>query len=432
MIKKFNVKDIDAFIRGDQEKGTFSEIDTKGNKKTYYIKTETSVHNENSIPKIHLNKYKNPYSNLILYECVTSKIFQKLGINTVPYHFGRIIDPNNQMAWIPAVYSKSFVEENESQFTLESLFQYDYVNGKKINTISPSKLLSGKKIISMDDYDFSIQTYVDENLYLIKNFVDSIKSNYSGGVYINYDEMKAQMVMQVIGDLLCYNKDRHPQNIIFISQVNPSSYGKSCSIRLAPAFDFGLAFFSRRNQKHFYEEIVQKGIPYIMNDKDIRFISLTDGAQKNIFEEFDLTQDYLLLLKEKKNLTPGEEKVKRLIKNLIRLNIKDCIKEVFVEELDGAQASMNTEELICLYNKQMKKDIDIHTIENVEKLFNYSRYFLLHQNPLRKRSFKSYFIDERTSSDISPLIDNKQELPVLTNSSCEKKQHISNRAMGDE
>ena len=432
MIKRFNIKDINVFIRGDQEKGTYTEVDSDGNEKTYYIKSENTIYNKNPISKIHLKKFKDPHNNMILHECITSKIFQKLGINAVSYHFGHIIDPQNDMVWIPVVYSESYVKEDESQFSLENLFVYEYLCGKKGKIISPDKLLSGGKIPDPDECDFSNTTYVDENLYFIKNFIESIKDEYPGGIVIDYEKMKTDMIMEIIGDLLCHNRDRNPLNITFVSKLDTLSKDKNCSIRLAPAYDFGLSFFSRQNSKYFYNEIIQKGVPSIMAECETRFFSLTDGAQKDIFDEFDLIQDYLLLIKDKQDLTPGEAKTKKLISKLINLNIRDCFKELFVEELDGAKESMSMDELIGLYNTQMRKDIDIYSIINIEKLFNASRYILLHQNPLRRKCFKNCFIDERPFAKIPPLIDLSQK--PITEKETISEEHINTNhsAMGDD
>ena len=432
MIKRFNIKDINVFIRGDQEKGTYTEVDSDGNEKTYYIKSENTIYDKNPISKIHLKKIKDPHNNMILHECITSKIFQKLGINAVSYHFGRIIDPQNNKVWIPAVYSESYVKEGESQFSLDDFFVYDYLCGKKGKIISPDRLLSGKKIPIVDECDFSNITYVDENLYFIKNFIESIKDEYPGGIVIDYEKMKTDMIMEVIGDLLCHNRDRNPLNITFVSKLDTLSKDKNCSIRLAPAYDFGLSFFSRQDSKYFYDQIITKGVPHIMADCDTRFFSLTDGAQKDIFDEFDMVQDYLLLIKDKKNLTPGEAKTKKLISKLINLNIRDCFKELFVEELDGAKESMSMDELIGLYNTQMKKDIDIYSIINIEKLFNASRYILLHQNPLRRRCFKSCFIDEKPFAKIPPLVDLSQKPITEKETISEELINTNHSAMGDD
>ena len=238
--------------------------------------------------------------------------------------------------------------------------------------------------------------------------------------------------MEIIGDLLCHNRDRNPLNITFVSKLDTLSKDKNCSIRLAPAYDFGLSFFSRQNSKYFYNEIIQKGVPSIMAECETRFFSLTDGAQKDIFDEFDLIQDYLLLIKDKQDLTPGEAKTKKLISKLINLNIRDCFKELFVEELDGAKESMSMDELIGLYNMQMRKDIDICSIINIEKLFNGARYILLHQNPLRRRCFKSCFIDEKPFAKIPPLINLTQESIIEEKTISEKYVNTNHSAMGDD
>ena len=127
-----------------------------------------------------------------------------------------------------------------------------------------------------------------------------------------------------------------------------------------------------------------------------------------------------------------EAKTKKLISKLINLNIRDCFKELFVEELDGAKESMSMDELIGLYNMQMRKDIDIYSIINIEKLFNASRYILLHQNPIRRKCFKNYFIDERPFAKIPPLIDLSQK--PITEKETISEEHINTNhsAMGDD
>ena len=81
---------------------------------------------------------------------------------------------------------------------------------------------------------------------------------------------------------------------------------------------------------------------------------------------------------------------------------------------------------------QMRKDIDICSIINIEKLFNASRYILLHQNPLRRRCFKSCFIDEKPFAKIPPLINLSQESIIEEKTISEEHINTNHSAMGDD
>ena len=383
-MKTFYSDRIGILSTGCQAKGVGVEYDNNGKKKTYYIKTEKYFDKSNNNQKINFANILDNDTNLIFHECLTSKIFQKLGIETVSYHFGEIVNSNNFLLSLPASYSESFANDDEAQISLTEIYKFlKFGNeGNKVEKLRA--IIRGKNIDygtkSRQEYN-EPYIYVDENIRLMKKFFANYETIYSCGIEVDYDTIKNQLVKQVIGDLLCFNGDRHSGNVVFVSKIHNNPEGRSCTIRLAPAFDFGYTFFSSFNQSELKNLINNQSISYMMDNKMVYCMSLTQYSDYTGHNDFYLIKDYIKMLQDKKNRTAQETEILKVIENAKTINIRDCFREMFVEELNNTDNSMSLDELITLYNKQMNKNIDITAIENVEKLFDYSRKLLLEDNP---------------------------------------------------
>ena len=389
-MKKFYSNQIGVLTTGCQAKGVGVEFDNLGKKKTYYVKTEKFFDKNSNSAKLHFGNTLDNDTNMILYECLTSRIYQKLGINTVSYHFGEVVNSNNYLVSIPAVYSESFTRDDENQFPLTEVYKFFKFNEELEDTGNLSAIVRGNNLDygskSRQNYN-QPYTYVDENIKFLQDFFDKNQTIYSGGININYVKIKTQLINQLIGDLLCYNGDRHSGNVVFVSKVQNGPNGRSCDIRLAPAFDFGYAFFAERSQNELKNLIEANTIPYLMDHKLMYCMSLTHYNNYSGHNDFCLVRDYIKLLKNKQNITHEEREVLNIVENVKKVNIKECFRELFIEELNGTNKLMSLDELIFLYNQQMNKNIDITTIENVEELFNYSRNLLLDENPTHNGNY---------------------------------------------
>lgn len=383
-MKTFYSDRIGILSTGYQAKSVGVEYDNNGKKKTYYIKTEKYFDKSNNNQKINFVNILDNDTNLIFHECLTSKIFQKLGIETVSYHFGEVVNSDNFLLSLPAAYSESFANDDEAQISLTEIYKFFKLGSEQKWSEDLSAIIKGKKL----DYNSqSRQEYhepriwVDNNIELMKKFFANYETIYPCGIDVDYSTIKIQLIKQVIGDLLCFNSDRHSGNVVLVSKIYNNPEGRSCTIRLAPAFDFGCTFFSEFNQNELKNLIENKTISYIMENRMKYCMALTKYNGYAGHNDFYLVKDYIKMLKDKKDRTIQETEILKVIENAKKINIRDCFKEMFVEGLNNTDNSMSLDELIFLYNKQMKKHIDITAIENVEKLFDYSRKLLLDDNP---------------------------------------------------
>ena len=367
-MKTFYFENIESITTGCQPKGIVEQYDDKKMKNIlYYVKEEDDY------PFI-----KNT-NNMILYECLTSKIFQKLGINTVQYHFANQKSTRVRSLNKPMVCSESFVKKNESQFSLESVFKYSKYNSVRQDKLSPSYMLRGEKIFltKSQNREEWAYTFLDENIDVLREFVNNNSYAYPGEIKIDFEQIRTDLTKQLIGDMLCYNGDRHSGNVVFISQVVDTPSGKGCIIKLAPSFDFGYAFFADREENELKRKINTNGIPYML-DKMLMFcMSLKDYGTYSGHNEFVCMRDYIQGLSENPDITKQEKEILDVISRVKDINIKQCFREVFCEELDNVEPDMSLKELISLYNGQMNKNITMDTITNVERLFDYTRDLLL-------------------------------------------------------
>ena len=187
-MKKFYSNQIGVLTTGCQAKGVGVEFDNLGKKRTYYVKTEKFFDKNSNSAKLHFGNTLDNDTNMILYECLTSRIYQKLGINTVSYHFGEVVNSNNYLVSIPAVYSESFTRDDENQFPLTEVYKFFKFNEELEDTGNLSAIVRGNNLDygskSRQNYN-QPYTYVDENIKFLQDFFDKYQTIYSGGININ-------------------------------------------------------------------------------------------------------------------------------------------------------------------------------------------------------------------------------------------------------
>ena len=427
-MKLFKKRKLLPYIIGYHEKGILVENVGTSQEKIFYIKSE-ATQEPSEHRKIKLKREVNKRCNISLVECLTSRIFQKLGIDAVSYHLGKVASTLFPNRWVNVSYSESFVSNNEHQIPLDSFYKFKCFKSKNKLASTPKELIEGQRVAAYKEITekFPPRTYVDEDVDILKEFLEEHKNLFPGGFIVDYDLIKCVLIIQTIGDLICYNLDHHTDNIVFISKIQKGKKGDECSIRVGPAFDFDQTFFSEFDQIKINQYINNFGISCFLDVFKSNFLSLTNCDQKRLIDEYTLMHDYLVDLKKKKTHTKGEKMILEVVQSLKDIDVCECLKEVLVEEIDNTNKNMTLSELMHLYNQQMDKNFDNVCLDNICKFFDYSRSFLLENDMINKVDFTK---NPRLHSTFSTLFNDSEDNDVIDVQSTDTS--IKERAMGDD
>ena len=163
-MKLFKKRKLLPYIIGYHEKGILVENVGTSQEKIFYIKSE-ATQEPSEHRKIKLKREVNKRCNISLVECLTSRIFQKLGIDAVSYHLGKVVSTLFPNRWVNVSYSESFVSNNEHQIPLDSFYKFKCFKSKNKLASTPKELIEGQRVAAYKEITekFPPRTYVDED-----------------------------------------------------------------------------------------------------------------------------------------------------------------------------------------------------------------------------------------------------------------------------